>query len=390
MFFTIILLILIGIVSVATIYILDEPGYVFLQWGVWQIEISLVFAVILTVFALLLLYLALEVLSGVIRIPGRIGRSYREYREHKKYAASVKGIQLLLLGDWHKAEKLLGDAAKFVPEPVISYLAAAYSAQKQGNIDQRNAYLRKAKSVGNESVPVVLIVTCILQIEQEEMTEAIEGLRKLCSLLPKNAMAFRILAKAYVKVEDWQSLEDLVPHLQKTEAYTSAELQTIIRNITLRKLNVAESAVNLQKAWKKASTPIQNNREILFAYIQKLLGFSCYQEAEKVIRVSLERHWDSELVLFYGEVEGEVNSRQMYDMALKWIEANSADSNLLLVAGKLARRSNFDKEAENHLQAAVANGARIEAYAELGQLYEQQKLSDQAYDTFKKAVAGTA
>ncbi len=390
MFFTIILLILIGIVSVTTIYILDEPGYVFLQWGVWQIEISLVFAVILTVFALLLLYVTLEVLSSVIRIPGRIGRSYREYREHKKYAASVKGIQLLLLGDWHKAEKLLGDAAKFVPEPIISYLAAAYSAQKQGKIDQRNVYLGKARAVGSESFPVVLLVTCILQIENEEMAEAIEGLRKLCSLMPKNPRAFRILAKAYSKVEDWQSLEELIPHLQKTQAYTSSELQTIIRNITLRKLNAADSAVNLQKVWKKASVSIQNNREILFAYIQKLLEFSCHQEAEKVIRISLERHWDSELVLFYGQVEGEVNNHRMYDAVLKWIEANATDSNLLLVAGKLARRSNLDKEAENYLQAAVANGARIEAYLELGQLYEQQKLSDQAYEIFKKAVVGTA
>ena len=80
MFYLLILCVVIGVVSVATIYVIDEPGFIMLQWGVWQVELSLVLGMLMIVLVTLLLFVSLEVLTGIVRIPGRLRRRLRRRR----------------------------------------------------------------------------------------------------------------------------------------------------------------------------------------------------------------------------------------------------------------------------------------------------------------------
>ena len=188
MLYLVLVLILIAAASVATIYVIGEPGYIFLQWGSWQVETSLILVVSLIFLVVLLLYVLVELIGGIVGIPGRVGKSYREYREQKKLITTAKGFRHLLMGDWAKAEKLLEGAAKHLPEAAINHLAAAYAAQKRGNLGERDAYLIKAKEQGQEYQHVVSLVTCRLQMDQNEYSSAIEELKKLCSALPNNGV----------------------------------------------------------------------------------------------------------------------------------------------------------------------------------------------------------
>ena len=386
MLYLVLVLILIAAASVATIYVIGEPGYIFLQWGSWQVETSLILVVTLAFLVVLLLYVLVELIGGIVGIPGRVGKSYREYREQKKLISTAKGFRYLLMGDWAKAEKLLEGAAKHLPEAAINHLAAAYAAQKRGNLGERDAYLIKAKEQGQEYQHVVSLVTCRLQMDQNEFSSAIEELKKLCSALPNNAAAFRTLAEAYQKTEDWTSLDQLIPHLQKSQAYSSKEFRMLSSRVLRHRLQLVDSSSELLAIWKRSSSQVQNDPEISAVYVRKLLEFDRHEEAEKVIRRVLDRTWNSDLAYLYGLIGGDMDSRRLYDTAVKWTKLHPEDADMLLTAGKLANRNSLWGKAQGYLESSIQNGGRREAFEELGQLLENQGHAEKAFDVYKKAT----
>ncbi len=389
MLYILILFILIGLVSVATVYVVDEPGYVLLQWGVWQVELSLVLGIVLIALAVLLLFIGLEVLSGIVRVPGRLGRSYRGYREQRKYAASIRGLQQLLLGNWAKAEQLLDSSVNYLPQPVISYLAAAFAAQRQGKTLRRNHYLAQARQLDASMQELVALITSRLQMDNGEYAEAIDELKKLCAKLPKNSQAFGLLAEAYEVNEDWEALEQLLPHLQKLQIYPSAEFTERAGRIMRHRLQAAQQPTELQKIWKRTHSSVQKRPEVITTYVQRLLASNCHLEAEKIIRHALDRHWNSELAYLYGMIDGHVNDRRLYDTAAKWIDRHPQDANLLLTVGRLARRVGLTELAKTRLEKSIELGARPAAYEELGQLLEEQHANEQALRVYRAGLAGT-
>ncbi len=386
MFYLLILLVLVAVVSVATVYIIREPGYIVLQWDVWQVELSLALGVLVIVLFVLVLFVGLEILAGIVRMPGNLGRTYREYREQKKYVTSVKGLQHLLLGEWSKAEQMLDKSVAHLPEPAVSYLAAAYAAQQQDKPVQRDKYLKKARGLDRKYQALVSLFACRLQIERGEYQEAIIGLKKVCAQLSKNAQAFEMLAKAYEETGDWDALNLLSPHLKKTKAYSPEQLNALSIRIVAHRLVAAKKAAELQNIWKNASSVVQRDSEVQATYVRKLLEFNCHQEVDKVIRSALDRQWDSELVYLYGLVNGTLKDQRLYNTAVNWMKQHPDDPDLLLTAGKLARRLGLVGKAQAHLQKSIDLGARKDAYEELGDLLEEQNKIDEAFSVYKTGI----
>ena len=390
MFYLILLLILSVIVSVITIYVIGEPGYIFLQWSDWQVETSLILVVVAIFIVVIVLYLLFELVIGIFGIPGRIGRSYREYKDAKRLIKTGQGFKFLLLGDWDRAEKLLNSMAKHLPDPEFNYLAAAYAAEKSGDSKKREEYLEKARGDNGDNKHVVALVNCRFQIARGEHEESIEELKRLCSHLPNNPVAFRMLAEVYQKTGDWAALDQLRPHLQKSQAFNSIELQSLTSRVLQHRLRSAETASDLLKIWKGLSSRDQNIAKHGVYYVRKLLEFDRHQEAEKIIRNILGRNWHSELAYLYGLVGGSMKNRNLYDNALKWLKEHPEDPELLLTAGKLAIRNELPDKAVEYLRASAAGGGRTEAAEELGKLLLNQGRTDEAVEVYREAVSGAA
>ena len=389
MFYLILLLFLSAVVSVITIYVIGEPGYIFLQWSTWQVETSVILAVAIVFLALIVIYLVFGLVSGIVRFPGRVGRSYREYKDIKRLIKTGQGVRLLLLGDWTKAEKLLNAMAEHLPDPVFNYLAAAYAAEARGDSAKRDEYLDKARGDGGDNRHLVDLVSCRFQIARGEFQESIEELKRICSHMPNHPVAFQLLAKAYEETGDWTALDQLRPHLEKSRAFTSDETRLLTSRIQIHRLQSAESASELLKVWKGLPSREQVLAENSACYARKLLEFDRNEEAEKVIRNSLGKNWNSELAYLYGLVGGAVSSRELYGNASKWLQDHPADPDLLLTAGKLAARVKFADEAIRHLRQAAENGGRAEASEVLANLLVEQDLKDEALEAYRLALSGT-
>ena len=371
MLYLVLVLILIAAASVATIYVIGEPGYVFLQWGSWQVETSLILVVTLAFLVVLLLYVLVELIGGIVGIPGRVGKSYREYREQKKLITTAKGFRHLLMGDWAKAEKLLEGAAKHLPESAINHLAAAYAAQKRGNLGERDAYLIKAKEQGQEYQHVVSLVTCRLQMDQNEYSSAIEELKNSALHYRIMVLRFELLLRRIRKPKTGFHWINCSHTCRSPRAYSSKEFRTLSSLVLRHRLQLADSSSELLAIWKRSSSHVQNDPEISTVYVRKLLEFDRHEEAEKVIRRVLDRTWNSDLAYLYGLIGGDMDSRRLYDTAVKWTKLNPEDADMLLTAGKLANRNSLWVR-HRVIWSRQFNMAVEEKHSGLGQLLENQ------------------
>jgi HemY protein len=96
------------------------------------------------------------------------------------------------------------------------------------------------------------------------------------------------------------------------------------------------------------------------------------REAQRIIEDALEEHWDSALVLAYGET-GCVSADVLGRIAQgeKWLQQHPRDEALLLTLGRLCRAQKLWGKARSFLEASLAvKPARI-AHLELACLLEE-------------------
>ncbi len=387
--YVILLTLLTVVVSIATTYLIKDPGYVYLRFGGWQLELSLVFAVLTIFFLVVTSFVVLELFVSITRLPKAIVRIFRGGLSRNQRLVSGKGLLYWFEEDWGNIQRLFGRFAEFESEPAIGYLVAAYTAQKQKNIEQRNRYLLLARDSSDQHQLLVALVTGRLMIAAEEFSDAAMHLKAVCSRYSKNKAALRMLAEVYQKDKQWDELYKLLPHLKKTKVYAPEKINNFSKQVTVNRMQSVESPRELLTLWKKSSSGTQKDSKFTAVYVRKLLEFDRHKEAERVLRRSLNLYWSSELVNLYSLIKGGVDKKQLYKTALQWLEQHKDDPELLLTVGKLARINDDSKQAKLHLESAIEKGSRREAYEELGDLLERLGSSKAAMNVYKRGIMVT-
>ena len=378
------LLVAVGAVSYFTFHLASKPGYVLIQWGEWQIESTVMLAFLATILLILVLYFLIGILLGIARLPNRMVKRLEKRRKKTIEHTSAMGFLNLIQGNWKKAEKQLGRTAKHLPQPVVHHLAAAYSAQQDGNSEKRDSHMKMAENVGKEFKHGIDLAKCRLLTDEGKTDEALAILKKLNTTLPNNAVVHKLLSDLYQKNEDWPEIHKLIPSLRKSGAVPTNEIEALANQAVQFKLNTAENSSELLQAWKE--TQKQRNVENLQLYVRKLLEFECHKEAESEIQQELDRRWNSELAYLYAKVGGAVDKRKLYQTASSWLKRHPEDTDLLLTAAKLAYRNNYTAEARDNLEKCVSLGGRSEAYAELGKILESQGDRNHALEAYKAGM----
>src|SRR5512143_3283604 len=131
------LLVLVATVAVAVL-MMQEPGYVLIVYQQWAIESTLVVLIGGAIVGFALLYLLIRMLRIVWLLPQKAREQKKARRRMRATVGTDRGLLALAEGNWAKAEKLLIRFAKDSEMPLINYLGAARTAQKQ------NATMRRA------------------------------------------------------------------------------------------------------------------------------------------------------------------------------------------------------------------------------------------------------
>ena len=228
--FALFLVLLFGCLLLANIMV-NDTGYVLIAYENITFE-STLWGLCLII---LLVAGAFWLVSGIIRMMfGATSFIYPFTARAKQRQArklSIRGFAEFTHGHWKKAEKLLAQAAEAGETPLLTYLAAARAAHEAGNHDASADYLRRADHKAPGADLAIGITQAQIQLSAGQLEQALATIKRLHKKEPRHAFVLKLLKQVYHRLNDWQSLADLLPKLKKLKViddneYRELELQS--------------------------------------------------------------------------------------------------------------------------------------------------------------------
>src|SRR3990170_5959716 len=188
-----------------------NPGYVLIAYHNISVETSLWFAVIVLVFLFLGFYTLLRFGAGIYAITSYVRQWFGNRRRRRAHAQTVLGLYDLVEGNWANSEKKLLRSAKHSDMPLVNYLAAAFTAERQHAFKRSDSYLKLAQKIAKDRPLAVGLARARAQIDNRQWEEAGVLLQQLHKLQPKNIFVLQLLQQVYLALKDWRGLERLLP-----------------------------------------------------------------------------------------------------------------------------------------------------------------------------------
>ena len=366
----------------------QDNGYVLIGYGNWSVEGSLAFFALLNLILFALLYTLIRLLNRIHGMPRRFQSWRRQRDDARARKALTQGLVELSEGRWKSAEKNLVRYATRSEAPLLNYLAAARSAQQQGAYDRRDHYLQLA----HESMPsadvAVGLTQAELQLAHEQLEQALATLEHLRQIAPQHTHVLKLLKELYERIGDWDGLYRLLPELKKHKVIGKPELEILELQIFGNLLEAAAAdgdPERLREAWRRLPAVARSQRDLITRYATHLMEQGEQDRVEKLLRQTIERHWDEELVERYSRVSSSDLVSQL-SSAEAWLKAHPRDPVLLLTLGRLSLKNRLWGKARSYLEASIGARPSAPAYRELGALLESMGEERQALACYRAGL----
>jgi len=379
-------LLVLGTAILLTLLAHRDPGYVLISYGGWSIESSLSLFLVAMVLVIAVSYTAVRLLSATWHLPHHLNYWQRQRRLARSIRRTNRGLIALAEGNWAQAEKDLSRAAKISETPLINYLGAARAAQKQHAETRRDQYLSQAYTSMPEAELAVGLTQADVQLSQGQLEQALATLRHLRSIAPKHTYVLYLLKKLYEQLQSWDDLLELIPELRRLHILDPSEFEALEHEVHRNRLaSASDQLETLQQCWEVVPKALRQAPDLIHDYASQLLKLGAEQDAERILRNVVKKHWDLQLIRLYGQVRGEDLSQQLYT-AEYWLKQHEQNPELLLTLGRICLYSQLWGKARSYLEASLGMDPRGETYCELGNLVLQLGDTEQATRYFHQGL----
>jgi HemY protein len=366
-----------------------EPGFVLLQYGSWSIETSLVVFVIALSILLVAGYFTLRSLVLLKQAPKRIHLWNDLQRKKRAGQALTRGLIMLEEGRWVEAERVLVRHASNSETPLLHYLAAARSAQKQDASERRDNYLRLAHQTTAGADIAVGVVQAELQLAAGQKEQALATLQHLRDMSPKHPYVLKLIQQLYQELGQWQDVQAVLPDLRKRHVMPNAEVKALGTESVIEQLNTAVAKKDWQSVsqlWQQSSSKERQTEALLVPYVEALIAQQQADQACELIEQFLSKQWSQSLIYKYGLItEGDILKRLA--RVEVWLHNRQDNAQLLLAAGRLAAANKLWVKAEEYLTASVELDGIGESYQALADVLSIQNKNEQAATYYQQGLA---
>jgi HemY protein len=379
--FSIIVVIAILVFAFAAHFLLQDPGYVAINFRGYFVEMSV--PVLLSI--AIVLVVAVWAVRKLIIAPRLIGEAAGRYRAGRAGQKLMRGMIEVAEGNFSRGEKLLARAASTSDAPLFNYLQAARAAHLQGNDQRRDEWLKLAYEHTPAAANAVLLTQAELQIDREQYEQALATLRRIAENSRDHSYALGLLGTLYYRLEDWDNLGELLPRLKAQGRITSDTIRKWTVRVHREHLERAADADAVQASWKNVPRNLRSDVDLLEAYFSALIRNGKHEQAEKELAAALKKEWRAPLVRLFGLVEGPDASKQL-KRAEGWLTDHPEDPDLLLTAARLCLRNELWGKARSYLETVISLRPTPEAYQEYGRLLNRLGEGDAAADAFREGL----
>jgi HemY protein len=366
----------------------ENPGYVLIGIGTWQMETSLIVFLVGLIVIFYVLYLLFRWLGWVARLPWQLKNRSRNIKFNRSQDALVAGLVGSAEGKWEQAEKVLIKHATNSGAPLVHYLTAAKAAQSRGAYDKRDEYLKKAASHAPETDMVIGLTKAELQFSANQFEHALETLANLHSIDATHATVLKLLHQTYQRLGDWRGLRKLLPVLNKNKILMETEIKNLeieafsgLLKQTIKQGNIDE----LRLLWSEMPPHLKKNPIVAAIYYAAMIQTGLSAEIENELVETLTINWDETLLLLYGSMQSDNVPRQLAT-AEALLSHHKQDGVLLTILGKLSLKCQELDKAEHYLAASLAIDPNVHAYRLLGDLYAGKGEDHKANTAYKQGL----
>ncbi len=363
----------------------DSQGYVLVSFNGWQIQTSVLFAVAAVLLSVWLLAVVWKLLTAILFAPSAI-RRFRARRRAKKARRSWhEGLAYYAEAHWARAETELEDHAEAHEAPGLHHLFAARAAQHQDKPEARDTYLSAAGQDETLSELAVDMTRAELQIAAGENEAAHKTLARLHNMAPKHPWGLRLYAEHALATEQYGVLARLLPDLGKAGTVSRTRLKTMHEAAAMDALAQPKDTGALSTAWRSLSKTDRANPRIAACYARCLSALGEENEAANVIRTTLKKTYDRDMVMIFGGLAPRDDNSQLADVET-WIEKHGEQPELMLVAGRLCLARQLWGRARHYLDSEAAGRVGPQAALELGRLQERLNEADEARKSYRRGL----
>ena len=328
----------------------QDPGYLLVTWGDWQVETSVWLALSALMLSLVLLWFILRALRTTLRVPRALSRwlGLRSARGAQRRAD--KGFAAFFEGHWDVAEKALKKGGAPDEQTLLHPLYAALAALRRGESARALTLLEQAETEGSAPVSLITLVRAECHLRACATHDAERSLERLSASERKTPRAMALRAElAYVQ-RDWQPLTESLADVRRAGIVPEEQMQVWERAGWMGLLSEADDAASrVVSIWKRAPDALKAPGQPLWPALLDILTQDAQADAlqaqadalQKVVQERLQQHCEP--------------------VSLDAING-LPDKQLLKMKKALARWRDEDSDGRCH--AALARIARIEGDAE--------------------------
>ena len=343
---------------------------------------------LLAVAGVSLSYAFLYFIVRLIRIPRDVARWRIRRAQRQSRDALYDGLVRLAEGNWVEAESQLIASMRSADMPVLSYLGAACVNQGQGSLEKRDEYLAAAQRAAPQFHLAIGMTQANLQYVAHQSEQALATLTELKRVAPKHKHVLRLLAQLYLELRDWTNLIELIPQLRQQQVMTVREIDALElrahRELMVLTLPTG-SLEPLQKAWNAVPKHLRRHPAFVAIYARHLIQQNEMNAAESLLRQAIGQEWDEALVELYGQARSDQAQEQL-EAAEAWLGLYPENAKLLLTLGRLAMNCGLDQKAVGYLERCMNLRGPIEAYREIGALYERLGDKERALNCYRRGT----
>lgn len=382
--FIFLLIVFAGIV----LFLMQAPGFASFNYGDLTIELPLVKFAIGLFIVFVVFYLSLRVISQFFSAPRRIQAAALRRKQHKAINDTKEGLTKFILGDWTQSEKLLLRGADHTDTAYINYIWAARAAHQAGEYETRDRHLGMAKKCAPEANSVLNVLQAEHLLDQGLPERALANLNQKSNEIRSNSKIANLFVNAYVQLNDWQKLAEIIPDLKKTKGLKKQLLTKIQKQAIQGLLRNCKDKGNSEKVEKIGSQfkdVIFADSDLAITYVELLRAQGKHQTAETFITNALDSDWNTELIYQYGLLQLD-DSNHALNKAEQWAQQHDDDANLFLTLGRLCNRAQLWGKAKSYFESSLSRKPLAEAYAELAVLHERLDELDAAKQCTKEGL----
>lgn len=348
----------------------QDPGYILVAINHWTLETTLWVAVVGLILFFFFFYLLISTLNWILRIPASWKRWLAKRRSQKAQMKTRQGLIEFSEGYWVQAKNHLIKALPDADTPLLNYLTAARAAQEMGDNKLRDDYLRQAQQSMPEAKIAVELTQAQLQLANRQWEQALATLKHLQTLAPQHPYVLKLLMHLYEEVRDWPQLINLLPELKSNQVISADTYKRLQQHTYLQAMSdmIKQNQLQLlEEYFSSLPKVLKHDPELIALYCRFLIENQKYPQAESLLRHSLSKQFNEELIMLYGQIKDDV---AQLDFAESLLGEHPHSAALLLCLGRLSQIKNLWSKAKTYLENSIALSATPAAYAELGKLLE--------------------